>query len=70
MTCMSPFSWESQVVVLPWVATAELPYMAKHLRGESFVFRVENGYSLENFCGSMLIYCQSTRPNLCENIHD
>ena len=24
--------------------------------GENFVFRVENGYLLENFCGSMLVY--------------
>ena len=38
-------------------------YMAKHLRGKTFVFRVENAYSLENFHGSMLVdlYYQSTR---------
>ena len=41
-----------------------LPYTAKYLRGKTFVFRVENGYSLENVCGSMLVhlYCQWTRP--------
>ena len=37
--------------------------MEKHLRGKTFWFRVENGYSLENFRDNMLIdlYCQSTR---------
>ena len=34
-----------------------IPYTAKYLRGETFAFRVENAlvYSLENFCGSMLV---------------
>ena len=38
--------------------------MAKHLREKTFTFRVENGYSLENFCSSILVdlHCQSTRP--------
>ena len=41
-----------------------LLYTAKHSRGETFTFRVENGYSLENFCSSMLVdlHSQSTRP--------
>ena len=41
-----------------------IPYMEKHLRGKTFAFRVENGYLLENFHGSMLLdlYSQSTRP--------
>ena len=30
-------------------------YMAKHLWEKCFVFRVENGYSMEKFCSSMLI---------------
>ena len=38
-------------------------YSAKHLRGKTSLFRVENGYSLENFHSSMLVdlYCQSKR---------
>ena len=28
-----------------------LPYVAKHSRGKTYVFRVETGYSLESFCG-------------------
>ena len=41
-----------------------IPYMAKHLRGKIFAVRVENGYSLEKFCCSMLVdlYYQLTRP--------
>ena len=41
-----------------------IPYMVKHLRGKTFMFRVENGYSLENVRGSMLVklYRQLTRP--------
>ena len=36
----------------------------KTFKGKTFTFRVENGYSLENFYVSMLVdlYCQSTRP--------
>ena len=29
--------------------------MAKHLNGKTFAFRVDNDYSVENFCGSMLV---------------
>ena len=32
-----------------------LQYMAKYLKGKTFVFRVENDYSLENFHGSMFV---------------
>ena len=39
-------------------------YTAKHSKGKTSVFRVENGYSLEKFCGSMLVdlHCLSTKP--------
>ena len=35
--------------------------MAKHLRGKTFAFRVENGYLLENFRVSMLV-CRLILP--------
>ena len=40
-----------------------VPYTVKHSREKTFAFRVENGYSLENFCVSMLVdlYSHSTR---------
>ena len=43
--------------------TQGIPYMAKHLRGTTFAFRVENGYLLESFRISMLVdlYSQLTR---------
>ena len=51
---------QGSVIVL---SVRAILYTAKHSRGKTFAFIVENGYSLENFCGSMLIdlYCQSTR---------
>ena len=39
-----------------WSVWLSLPYMAKHLRWKTLAFRVENGYLLENFCGSMLVH--------------
>ena len=35
--------------------TVQIPYTAKHLRGKTFANRVENGYLLENICGSMFV---------------
>ena len=48
-------------------ASSKIPYIAtaKHLRGKlACTFTVENGYSLVNFCSSMLVdlHCQLTRP--------
>ena len=38
--------------------------MAKYLTGKTFAFRVENGYLVENFRGSILVdlYYQVARP--------
>ena len=51
---------------LPWAENKvinTIPYTVKHSRGKTLAFRVGNGYSLENFCVSMLvdIYCQLTK---------
>ena len=45
------------------VNTCSIPYMVKHSREKTFMFTVGNGYSLDNFCSSMLIdlYCQLKR---------
>ena len=41
-----------------------VPYTAKHLRVKTFELKMENGYLLETFRGSMLVdlYCHSTIP--------
>ena len=46
--------------------------MVKHSREKAFTFRVENGYPLENFCGSMLVdlYCNQQGHNSWEKICD
>ena len=55
----SGFTSHSVLVVI-----SSLLYMAKHLRGNTFAFKVENGYLLENYYNSMPVdlYCQSARP--------
>ena len=34
---------------------SSIPYMAKNSMGKTFAFKVENGYSLEKFCGRLIL---------------
>ena len=51
---MVGFSISSHILAI-WHFHLYIPYTAKHSRGKTSVFRVENCYSPENFCGSMLV---------------
>ena len=54
---MKKYSSSIGVIITAFIIRVHIyiPYTAKHLRGKTFTFREENGYSLEQFHSSMLV---------------